>query len=96
MNRAFLWFDKLKGHGSIENVVAWRLPTIPNEVYDMHINEVRTRAKSVGLNGIGKMRKADIILQIQREENHTPCFGSDQRKACPYNDCCWREDCQRI
>lgn len=62
----------------------------------MHINEVRARAKALGLNGVGKMRRADIILQIQRAENHTACFGSGQRKSCPYEDCCWREDCLKI
>ncbi len=61
----------------------------------MHVNEVRTRAKALKLSGIGKMRKADLILQIQRAENHTPCFGSEQGKDCPYDDCCWREDCVR-
>jgi hypothetical protein len=59
----------------------------------MHINEVRARAKALGLNGVGKMRRADIILQIQQAENNAPCFGSEQRGDCPYDDCCWREDC---
>lgn len=62
----------------------------------MHINEVRSRAKALGLSGVGKMRRADIILQIQQVENHTPCFGSEQRNDCPYDDCCWREDCLKI
>lgn len=62
----------------------------------MHINEVRARAKVVGLRGVGKMRRADIILQIQMAENNAPCFGSEQRKNCPYETCCWRGDCLQV
>ena len=62
----------------------------------MHVNEVRARAKTLEISGIGKMRKADIILKIQEAENNTPCFGSEQRKDCPYDDCCWRGDCLRV
>lgn len=62
----------------------------------MHINEVRTRAKALGLSGLGRQRKADIILQIQQAENNTPCFGSEGRRQCPYEDCCWREDCLKV
>jgi len=59
----------------------------------MHINEVRSRAKAMGLQGLGRQTKAEIIRHIQRAELNTPCFGSEQGADCPYPDCCWRSDC---
>jgi hypothetical protein len=59
----------------------------------MHMNEVRARAKELGLTRLGRIRKADLIRKIQQAENFSPCFGSEQRLECPYEDCCWRQDC---
>jgi hypothetical protein len=47
----------------------------------------------MGLQGLGRQTKAEIIRHIQRAELNTPCFGSEQAADCPYPDCCWRSDC---
>ncbi len=53
--------------------------------------DIKKKAKSLGINP-GKMKKAEAILAIQKAEGNTPCFGTGT-PACPYRDCCWREDC---
>ena len=57
----------------------------------MKMPEVKKRAKALGVNS-GNLKKADIILAIQKAEGNTPCFGTGT-PACPHLTCCWREDC---
>lgn len=57
----------------------------------MKMPDIKKKAKALGLDA-GKMKKADLILNIQRAEGNKPCFGTGT-PACPYLDCCWREDC---
>ena len=57
----------------------------------MKMNEVRTKAKMLGLNSFGK-KKFDLIKAIQIKEGFTACFKT-QSTFCDQHDCCWREDC---
>lgn len=57
----------------------------------MKVADVKDKAKKLGINP-GKLKKGDLILAIQKAENNTPCFGTGT-PACPYLNCCWREDC---
>ena len=57
----------------------------------MKMPEIKKKAQSSGINP-AKMKKADLIRAIQTAEENTPCFGTGT-SACPYLDCCWREDC---
>lgn len=59
----------------------------------MNITEVRERAAAVGLAGISKLRKADLIRTVQQAEGNNACYGADFRQSCGQLDCCWREDC---
>ena len=61
----------------------------------MKVTEIRAQAKDMGLKGITKMKKDDLIRAIQTaEESSTPCYGADWRMECQQMDCTWREDCQ--
>ena len=60
----------------------------------MKIDEVRDRAKQAGVSASARMRKGELIRAIQRVEGNQDCFGSAWRYDCPWNDCCWKEDCQ--
>jgi len=53
--------------------------------------EIKKKAKTLGVEA-GKLKKAELILAIQKAEGNTPCFGTGT-PACPYLACCWREDC---
>jgi hypothetical protein len=56
----------------------------------MKINEIKQKAKALGIN-CSKMKKAEIIHAIQRTEGNTPCFGK-----CQYTNCCFIDDCLKI
>jgi phenylalanyl-tRNA synthetase alpha subunit len=57
----------------------------------MKMQEVREKAKTLGLNTFGK-KKVDLIRAIQNKEENVPCFqtGLD---SCDQFSCCWRSDC---
>jgi hypothetical protein len=59
----------------------------------MKLQDIKNKAKRAGVNP-GKLKKHELILAIQKAEGNTPCFGAGT-PACPYMDCCWREDCIR-
>ena len=57
----------------------------------MEISKVREKAKVLGIKTAG-LKKAAIILEIQKMEGNFQCFGTAE-KDCDRQDCCWREDC---
>ncbi len=57
----------------------------------MKMPDIKKKAKALGINSM-KMKKSDLILSIQKAEGNTVCFGTGT-PACPYTNCCWREDC---
>jgi hypothetical protein len=59
----------------------------------MNITEVRKRATAAGVTGAGKLRKAQLIQQIQQAEGNNPCYGAEWRQRCAEMFCCWRSDC---
>ena len=59
----------------------------------MTMAEIREQAAALGLTGIGKLRKAELIQQIQQAEGNNPCFGAEWRHSCAEMFCCWRSDC---
>lgn len=59
----------------------------------MNMQDIRERAAAMGLVGVGKLRKADLIQKIQQTEGNDPCYGADWRQSCAEMHCCWREDC---
>lgn len=58
----------------------------------MKMQEVRARAKRIGINP-GDMKKTGLIRAIQSAEGNTPCFQTGA-KDCDQTDCCWRDDCR--
>ena len=59
----------------------------------MNMTEIRERAAAVGLTGVGKLRKAELIQKIQQAERNNPCYGAEWRQQCGELACCWRADC---
>jgi hypothetical protein len=43
---------------------------------------------------VGRRRKEDLILEIQRTEGNFPCYGSADG-SCDQAECAWRKDCLR-
>ena len=57
----------------------------------MKMDEVKERAGEIGVNP-GKMKKAELVRTIQEAEGNPPSFGNNDGN-CPYEDCCWWDDC---
>lgn len=58
----------------------------------MNLKDIQAIAQERGIKA-GKMRKADLIRTIQREEGNSDCFESEKRFNCNQIHCLWREDC---
>ncbi len=61
----------------------------------MNLKDIQSIAQSRGIKA-GKMRKADLIRTIQRDEGNSDCFESEKRWNCDQIHCLWREDCVDI
>jgi hypothetical protein len=57
----------------------------------MKMPDIKKKAKALGVNS-AKLKKSELILCIQKAEGNAACFGTGT-PACPYLNCCWREDC---
>ncbi len=57
----------------------------------MKMQEIRTIAKSLGINSFGKT-KADLIREIQRREGNFDCFGT-ANGYCDQEQCLFRAAC---
>ena len=62
------------------------MPKIP-------FNEVRARAKSLGVKQPRGASKRLLVRLIQRAEGNFDCFATAEAGACDQMDCLWREDC---
>lgn len=57
----------------------------------MKMQDIRAKAKALGINSFGK-KKADLIREIQRAEGNFDCFGT-ARGSCDQLECCFRGLC---
>lgn len=57
----------------------------------MKMQEIRAKAKALGINSFGK-KKAELIREIQRAEGNFDCFGT-ARDYCDQLECCFRDLC---
>lgn len=58
----------------------------------MNMTNIRTHAKSMGINP-GKLSKADLIKGIQIGEGNFDCYATACNSECDQVNCLWREDC---
>ncbi len=58
----------------------------------MKAADINAKAKGLGISP-GKMKKEDVIKQIQRVEGNFDCFGTATNGECDQIDCCWKELC---
>jgi hypothetical protein len=59
----------------------------------MKMQEIRAKAKSLGLNIKVGTSKADAVRSIQRAEGNFDCFGTPVNGYCDQVECLFREDC---
>ena len=58
----------------------------------MRLEEIRGIAKEMGI-GTYRIKKADLVRTIQREENNIECYGTERVDICQEEACLWRSDC---
>jgi len=58
----------------------------------MKIQEVRSKAKALGLKVNVGISKTELIRRIQKAEGNFDCFGR-AKDYCDQLGCCFREDC---
>ena len=58
----------------------------------MKMTEIRSIAKSKGINSFGKDKEA-LIREIQRSEHNRDCYNRGESAACSQTQCAWRNDC---
>ncbi len=58
----------------------------------MKMQEVRERAKRLGMKKTFGLSKVELIREIQRLEGNFDCFRT-AKDYCDQFQCCFREDC---
>ncbi len=61
----------------------------------MKFQEVKKLARSMDIN-THRMKKAAIVLAIQRAESNIDCYGSERVGSCQEDACLWRSDCEAL
>jgi hypothetical protein len=57
----------------------------------MNMTDIRKKAEQLGVKA-GKMKKTELIREIQKAEGNEPCYGHSNG-SCVHADCCFKEDC---
>jgi len=59
----------------------------------MKMQEIRARAKALGINSLRK-GKETLIREIQKAEGNRDCFNRGESQTCGQLACAWRSDCR--
>lgn len=59
----------------------------------MQMQEIRNRAKTIGIKASVKQTKVDLVRSIQVAEGNFSCFATAVNGECDQTGCLWREDC---
>ena len=57
----------------------------------MKIQEIRDKAKTLGIKSFGKS-KVELVREIQRREGNFDCYGTAVGH-CDQTECCFRSSC---
>lgn len=60
----------------------------------MKMQEIRAKAKGLGIKNTFGLKKGELIRRIQRAEGNFDCFGTAE-DYCDQFQCCFRDDCLR-
>ncbi len=61
----------------------------------MKMQEVREKAKVLGLKNTFGLSKSELIRRVQKAEGNFDCFGT-AKDYCDQFQCCFRDDCFRF
>ena len=60
----------------------------------MAMDEIRRRAKALGIEHAEHMKMADLVRRIQVREGVYPCFDQQWCRPSQHHRCSWNADCQ--
>lgn len=58
----------------------------------MRFQEIQKTAKGMGISSY-RMKKTDLIREIQSAENNIECYGTERVDSCQEETCLWKRDC---
>jgi len=58
------------------------------------MDEIRHRAEALGIEHVGRMRKAELVRRIQAREGEHPCFDQQWCRPSQHHRCTWSADCR--
>jgi hypothetical protein len=61
----------------------------------MKMQEIRSKAKALGIKNTFGLTKKELIRRVQRVEGNFDCFGT-ANEYCDQFQCCFRDDCFRF
>jgi hypothetical protein len=61
----------------------------------MKIQEIREKAKALGLKITFGLSKTELIRRVQKAEGNFDCFGT-AKDYCDQFQCCFKDDCFRF
>jgi CheY-like chemotaxis protein len=60
----------------------------------MDMDEIRRRAKALGIEHAERMNKAELVRRIQVRDGSYPCFDQQWCRPAQHRRCVWNADCQ--
>lgn len=58
----------------------------------MKVQEIKEIAQRMSIP-CGKLKKGELIREIQKAEGNCDCFDSGRSNVCGQQNCCWADDC---
>ena len=62
----------------------------------LKINEIRNKARDLGVTFARHTLKTDLIQAIQSAEGNCSCFATTKVGSCGQEGCCWRGACLEV
>lgn len=59
----------------------------------MKLQEIKEIAQQMEIT-VGRMKKSELIREIQRKEGNRQCFDTGQAGQCGQDGCLWMGDCK--
>lgn len=58
----------------------------------MKVEQIKEMAQRMAIPA-GKLKKGELIREIQKTEGNCACFGSGRSTLCGQSECMWIDDC---
>lgn len=77
-------------------LISWPRNPKRRTVEKLKINEIRNKARDMGVTFARHTHKTELIQAIQAAEGNCSCFATPKVGSCGQEGCCWRGACLEI